>query len=198
MSKTPYSEEISALATFFQEVKESEISKKGIRSFANGTVKSTILPRHIEETARASSEEFARERHITNNLQHIQSQAQDLEMSSNQFIDGEEAYQRLLKAKKMESLATLTESKNQTSLQLNSALHDIYLREIVEQGGAPSVQELSIKAEILGGQGYLEESLTKRTINYVTEVVSVKLGDPDLSTKDSLIIDPRREAVLNA
>jgi len=60
------------------------------------------------------------------------------------------------------------------------------------------VQELSIKAEILGGQGYLEESLTKRTINYVTEVVSVKLGDPDLSTKDSLIIDPRREAVLNA
>ena len=60
------------------------------------------------------------------------------------------------------------------------------------------MQELSIKAEILGGQGYLEESLTKRTINYVTEVVSVKLGDPDLSTKDSLIIDPRREAVLNA
>lgn len=47
MTNTPYTEEISALTAFHQEVKDGEVAKKGIRDFTNGTVKSVILPRHI-------------------------------------------------------------------------------------------------------------------------------------------------------
>ena len=47
ISKTPYSEEISSLIEFFKEIKESKLSQKGVRDFATGTVKDTVIPRHI-------------------------------------------------------------------------------------------------------------------------------------------------------
>ena len=102
MENTPYSEEITALGVFYQEVKESELSKKGIRDYTSGVVKSSVLPRHIQEISHINQEQHQREKQISSNIELVNARAQDLEMSSNQFIDGEEAYQRLLQAKNMD------------------------------------------------------------------------------------------------
>ena len=63
-----------------------------------------------------------------------------------------------------------------SKLRLNPALHDAYLREIVEQGGAPSVQTLVMKAVSLGGHGYLEESTAKRVYNSFAALLNDKIG----------------------
>lgn len=47
IKKTPYTEEIEAAYTFFQEAKDSDIAKKGIAEFADGVARSEVLPRHI-------------------------------------------------------------------------------------------------------------------------------------------------------
>ena len=79
-------------------------------------------------------------------------------------------------------------------MRLNPSLHGSYLREIVEQGGAPSIQILVVKAESLGGHGYLEESVAKRSYNSLTRIMTEKLGNHGTQ---ELEIDPRKEALLN-
>lgn len=56
ISQTPYSQEMSSLIDFFDEVKNSEISKRGIYDFTTGTVKSSVLPRHLKDIGDASIE----------------------------------------------------------------------------------------------------------------------------------------------
>jgi hypothetical protein len=55
-------------------------------------------------------------------------------------------------------------------------MHGAYMREIIENGGAPSVQELSMKAEALGGHFYLEEKLIKKTFNAVSNFIGHKIN----------------------
>ena len=66
----------------------------------------------------------------------------------------------------------------------------------MEQGGAPSIQNLVIKAEGLGGHGYLEESVAKRSYNSLARTISEQLGNND-GTHQELAIEPRKEALLN-
>ena len=89
ISKTPYSEEISRIVDFFQEIKDSELSRKGIRAFTTGTVKEAVLPRHIRDTGDVNREQLLLEKEIATNLELVQERSQDLELSSNQFMSGE-------------------------------------------------------------------------------------------------------------
>ena len=56
-------------------------------------------------------------------------------------------------------------------------MHHAYLREIIETGGAPSIEELAMRADNLGGYGYHEESAVKKAFNAVSSLVSDKVGD---------------------
>ena len=55
-------------------------------------------------------------------------------------------------------------------INLSPAMYDTYLREIIETGGAPSIQELSAKADGLGGHGYNEESVAMSAFNSLTSL----------------------------
>ena len=68
-------------------------------------------------------------------------------MSTAQFLDGEEAYQRLLHAKELNQMVNIEHfARPETQIKLNPAMYELYLREIVENGGTPSLQELSLLA----------------------------------------------------
>lgn len=61
-------------------------------------------------------------------------------------MSGEEAYQRLAKAKKLEAMSSHfieLNTKVDTQLKLRPEKADEYFREIVESGGAPSVEEIA-------------------------------------------------------
>lgn len=81
ISKTPYNEDITRLVAFFDEIKDSELSRRGIRDFTSGAVKEQILPRHIRDTGEVNREQLLRERQIASNLDQVQARSQDLELS---------------------------------------------------------------------------------------------------------------------
>ena len=81
ISKTPYNDDITRLVDFFKEIKDSELSKKGIRDFTSGTVKEQVLPRHIRDTGDINREQLLREKRIASNLDIVQARSQDLELS---------------------------------------------------------------------------------------------------------------------
>ena len=82
-------------------------------------------------------------------------------------MSGEQAYQRLQKAKKLNNLVNISPDP---VLKLSPDMSDAYLREIVESGGAPSIHEIQMVANSLGGFGYEEESLAKRGVNYMASL----------------------------
>ena len=61
ISKTPYTEAIDGVANLFTEVRESDLSKRAVRDLGNGTAKSMVLPRHLQEMKTISAELNARE-----------------------------------------------------------------------------------------------------------------------------------------
>ena len=62
ISKTPYNDDITRIVAFFDEIKDSELSRKGIRDFTSGAVKEQILPRHIQDTGDVNKEQLLREK----------------------------------------------------------------------------------------------------------------------------------------
>lgn len=126
---------------FYDEVKASELSKRGIHDFATGTVKSSILHRHIKDIGDVNVYQNQREQRISDNIDKVVARSLDLEESSNAFLSGEEAYQRLAQARNLEQRKGRVDESG-SKLKLNPALHDSYMRDIVENGGAPSLQSL--------------------------------------------------------
>ena len=47
IDKTPYTAEINELTSFFHEIRDSELAKRGTKDFANGLVKKRTLPLHL-------------------------------------------------------------------------------------------------------------------------------------------------------
>ena len=88
-----------------------------------------------------------------------------MELGTRQFLEGEQAYKRLAQAKSLDSLVNLGSSALQNRLELDPTMHAQYLRDIVESGGAPSLQELTAQVEALGGVGLVEEGLVKSLLN---------------------------------
>lgn len=144
MTKTPYTEQIESVSQLLEEVKDSDLQKRGTKDFANGTAKAFVLPRHIEGNKKISAEQYEMESIISQNIELVGARAEDLQLSSNQFLRGEEAYKRLSKARELDSQMSMSKSALPDSkIKLNPAMYDDYLREIVETGGAPSIQELT-------------------------------------------------------
>ena len=56
VDRTPYSDGIDQIDNFFDDVKDSELAKKGTRDFAEAFVKAQVLPHHLEEMGRLSQE----------------------------------------------------------------------------------------------------------------------------------------------
>ena len=76
----------------------------------------------------------------------------EIESGAERFVSGEEAYGKLEKAKKLEALGRqFIEPSADSKLVLNKDRADDYFREIVETGGAPSVEEISRLAQELKG-----------------------------------------------
>lgn len=73
-------------------------------------------------------------------------------------------------------------------------MHSAYLREIIETGGAPSIVELTQKAEALGARGCQEESIAKSAINKLISILNDKISDEHKVTT-KLEIEPKREAI---
>ncbi len=96
-----------------------------------------------------SKEHHERATLILRNVELVNARALDMEQSSKQFIDGEQAYQRLAQAKELDKLVNVSQNVAlpAVGLKLNPAMHSLYLREIVENGGAPSIEELIMKVE---------------------------------------------------
>ena len=57
---------------------------------------------------KVSAGEYEREALIVKNLELVRARAQDLEQSSKQFVDGEQAYQRLAQAKELDKLVNVS------------------------------------------------------------------------------------------
>ena len=55
-------------------------------------------------------------------------------------------------------------------------MYDSYMREIIEHGGAPSVEEIKQKVDSLGVYAIYEESLLVNATNSFTKLVNDKLG----------------------
>ena len=69
MDRTPYSDGIDQIDNFFDDVKDSELAKKGTRDFAEAFVKAQVLPHHLEEMGRLSYEQNQREELIAKNIE---------------------------------------------------------------------------------------------------------------------------------
>ena len=54
ISKTPYTAQISDTESFFNEMKDSDLAKRGIKDFSDGHAKETILPRHLKNLQKVS------------------------------------------------------------------------------------------------------------------------------------------------
>ena len=83
-------------------------------------------------------------------------------------------------------------SNNQ--VELKKAMYDSYMREIIEHGGAPSMDEIKQKVDSLGVYAVYEESLLVNATNSLTKLVYDKFGQAQ--TPGDFKIDPRREAIL--
>ena len=175
------------------------MAKHGIKDFAEGTARAIIIPKHLGHMRDLSQDQHEREEAIVRDMELVRARSQELEHSSSLFLAGEEAYQRLLQAKKLDSRVDIgrsTRAKESSTLQLSEAMHDSYLREIVETGGAPSLQELATKAEALGGHGNSEESMVKKAVNSMMELFNDKVEEQNRVEK-RLEMEPRREAMMN-
>lgn len=198
MTKTPYTSQIDAAWQLLEAVKDSELQKKGTKDFADGTAKAFILPRHIDNIKRLSEKQCEMETIIGQNLDLVAARAEDMELSSNQFFSGEDAYQRLSKAKELDSLVAMSNSaQSDSKIVLNKEMYEMYLREILEKGGAPSIQELSQKADQLGGYGYQEEGLAKHTFNLWIDLFNSIVGD-EYKTNTKLEMNPMKESLVNS
>mmetsp|Transcript_10839 Transcript_10839/g.13666 ORF Transcript_10839/g.13666 Transcript_10839/m.13666 type:complete len:127 (-) Transcript_10839:368-748(-) len=125
-----------------------------MKEFANGFAKARVLPVHLENMRKLSAEQFERETQIVRNIELVQARAEDLKQSSTQFLDGEEAYQRLARAKQLDArVNTRDAALPESRVELKSSMHDSYMHEIVEHGGAPSVEEITMSVDALGGFG---------------------------------------------
>ena len=196
MQTTPYTEQIEALGKFFDEVKESDLAKRCTKDFAEGTARSHVLPRHLESQRILAAQYFDKESQIARNIELVRARSQDLELSASQFLGGEEAYQKLLQAKKLDSLVNIDHTaRPEAKIKLSQEMHEAYLREIIENGGAPSVHELSLKAEALGGHFYLQERLIKRAFNSISNFIDQKM-DAEHKPQEKLKIDPRKQLVV--
>lgn len=198
IDKTPYTAEINAAIAFYDEAIDSDVAKKGVKDYASGTAKDIVLRQMYHDAKiveKVSTDEYEREALIVKNLELVRARAQDLEQSSKQFVDGEQAYQRLAQAKELDKLVNVNHmALPESRLQLNPAMHSAYLREIIETGGAPSILELAQKAEALGARGCQEESMAKSAINKLTSVLNDKINaEHKVNTK--LEIEPKREAI---
>ena len=84
-------------------------------------------------------------------------------------MEGEEAFKRLQKARQMDSRISTSElASADQGVKVNPLMHEVFLREIVESGGAPSVQELIDKADELGGLFASEQSFAISAYNKLT------------------------------
>ena len=83
MTKTPYTPQIDSAWELLEEVKDSELQKRGTKDFANGTAKAFILPRHIKKMEKISEQQRDMETVIGHNLDLVSARAEDLELSSN-------------------------------------------------------------------------------------------------------------------
>ena len=82
MTKTPYSEDIAAAVALFEEVRDSDLAKKGTADFAEGVARSEIIPRHLSNMKKLSSDQHKLETQITSNLNLVRARASDIEASS--------------------------------------------------------------------------------------------------------------------
>lgn len=96
--------------------------------------------------------------------------AEDQKRSSEQFVEGEAAYQRLARAKELDQLVNTNNTAlgSGSQVELKKVMYDSYMREIIENGGAPSMDEIKQKVDLLGVYAIYEESLLVNATNSIT------------------------------
>ena len=111
-------------------------------------------------------------------------------------MEGEAAYKRLSQAKELDTMVNTSRTAAQsTAINLSSEMHEAYLREIVETGGAPSLQELSNRAEALGGLGLNEESVVKNSLNGLLNYIDSVVPLAEQRDLRKLTVDPKKVSV---
>ena len=95
IDKTPYTGEIKDAMDFYDEFKESDMAKKGTADYAEGYARNSVLPIHLQNMNLLHAEEQKLQAQISMNLELVQTRTRDLQLSTEQFIDGESAYERL-------------------------------------------------------------------------------------------------------
>jgi len=70
-----------------------------------------------------SDNEFKKESKIAHDLELVQARLEDMELGTKQFIEGDQAYRRLAKAKQMDTLVNLSHSaSSEARININPAM----------------------------------------------------------------------------
>ena len=82
---------------------------------------------------------------ISKNLALIKIRSDYTAQGANKFLDAEEAYSKLSQAKNLDKFNNFIERElknNGEEVKLDAKMHEEYLKQIMENGGAPSLKEL--------------------------------------------------------
>ena len=150
VSSTPYSEEIDAAFAFQNDYKKSEMTKSAVNKIAEHKSREKISIDYFNAIKQQAQQEINGQLYVAKNLHAINQRAEEIEAGADRFVTGEVAYAKLEQAKKQEAIGRqFVDPKSDSKLVLNKSRSDDYFREIVETGGAPSVEEISRLAQEL-------------------------------------------------
>ena len=126
------------------------MAKSAVNKIAEHKAREKISIDYFNAIKQQTQQEVNGQLYVAKNLHEINLRAEQIEAGADRFVSNEAAYAKLEQAKKQEALGRqFVDPKSDSKLVLNKQKSDDYFREIVETGGAPSVEEISRLAQEL-------------------------------------------------
>jgi len=151
-SKTPYTDDLEQTRAFYNDMKNSDYVLTGMKKLTDDMANGKYLKEYMEIMGPQGAKELDNELNLTAQLNLIELKKREVARGAAKFVAGEDAYARLVRAKELDKLNRqflniqiepfVDDSGSSTSVKLNPEMYDYYMKEIMENGGAPSLSEI--------------------------------------------------------